>query len=343
MSLNPEDVSGYKTYQRPPRKPKNPKRDHEYGERPGGPDQRERVLPLPNAPGGQRTRMDDSGGNQPSYNGPPASKDSPDGRSLHKDKVRTIGVPGEQYGNPTVEQGGSIHKRRYMAQRIADFYMDVYQPEQDPDAYSDRATPAITDDGDNTGDVLNIREVPGNPGSAKVIPYGHGFENRKGMMRVAVKIADIERACGPDVHQRSQGIPVKLRRVDKKNSMWLFDVKGSKGAYRVRVQARKKGNFKDVKKADVFVSCGCPFWQWQGPEHWASQQGYLYGKPRGTATRPDSKDPRGKHGACKHVLAVLRFIGSYQIPETRRMASQVVSVKRVADRYLLGRRAHANL
>ena len=33
--------------------------------------------------------------------------------------------------------------------------------------------------------------------------------------------------------------------------------------------------------------------------------GYLYGRPVGTASKPVIKDPKGKHWVCKHVYAIL--------------------------------------
>lgn len=59
---------------------------------------------------------------------------------------------------------------------------------------------------------------------------------------------------------------------------------------------------------DIHMSCDCPFWQWQGPEHWASTEDYLYGSPRGTASKPIVKDPNSEHRLCKHAVAVLNRI-----------------------------------
>ena len=63
-----------------------------------------------------------------------------------------------------------------------------------------------------------------------------------------------------------------------------------------------------LSKMDLKLSCSCDFWQYQGPEHWAKAGDYLYGKPRGTAAVPDSKDPNGKNRLCKHALATLGLI-----------------------------------
>jgi len=138
--------------------------------------------------------------------------------------------------------------------------------------------------------------------------------------KAAAFMRDIVEGCDKGLQSRSQGIPVKLRRLDSKNAVWLFDVRGSKSAHRVRVKAMRKGNVKDVSKTHVRVSCSCPFWQWQGPEHWAKQGDYLYGRPHGTASKPAVKDPRGDHRACKHVLAVFNHVlkRGWRVPSARR-------------------------
>lgn len=153
----------------------------------------------------------------------------------------------------------------------------------------------------------------GNPGS-KVLPSGAGHVEKQ-----AALIQDIRQGCSPDLEGKAKGLRVSLRRVDAGNAMWLFDVQGSQPPYRVRLQATRKGNVKSVAKVHVRVSCSCPFWQWQGPEHWAKQGDYLFGKPVGTASKPDAKDPNGQHRACKHVLAVMNHVTTrkWDVPELR--------------------------
>ena len=56
------------------------------------------------------------------------------------------------------------------------------------------------------------------------------------------------------------------------------------------------------------VNCTCPFWRWQGPEHWARKFLYLYRDPVGTATFPVVRDPKKRHGVCKHVYALFRLL-----------------------------------
>ncbi len=259
-------------------------------------------------------------------------------------------------------------------------------------------------------------QVVNNPGSAKVIPSGHGFVNKEAdfnwrsipremrnalstlvksplwkkyragragerevikwmqdhgwpsmtqegwdalmidMMtvvpgRVAARISDIEAKTDRDIHGRARGLRVKLRRVEARNALWVFDVQGSKGPYKVKVQAPRKGSLRDIHKLDVHVACSCPFWQWQGPEHHAKAGGYLFGKARGTASKPTVKDPTSKHGSCKHVLAVLahlKSVGTVREEWGKRRGSEnlrylsdrialnemrVLNIQRVAARY----------
>jgi hypothetical protein len=175
----------------------------------------------------------------------------------------------------------------------------------------DRATYLDILDEDLTGHLLNkITPVRNAPGSAKVIPEGHGFENRK-----AYKIGDIESLCSPDLRQRSRGLGVRLRRVDGRNKRWLFEAKGSSGTYVVKVKAfPRRKDITDPKKVDIKVSCSCPFWRWQGPEFHAKGKGYLLGKAVGTASKPDIKDPNREHGACKHILACLSVVKGMVVP-----------------------------
>lgn len=210
--------------------------------------------------------------------------------------------------------------------------------ETDPGQKIDRATPRFKDrDQDPTpGGWPTDVSVFDNPGSAKVIPYNKDFVNN----RAAARIADIVMNCSSGLKQKAQGLAPKLTRVDQKNTVWLYDVKGKSGTHRVRVKALPKGNITAVAKMDVLVSCSCPFWQWQGPEHWAKAGGYLFGRPRGTASEPVQMDPVGEHRACHHVLSVLaRFEKTEINPKNRGVKKRadllrLEASQRVAQRYL---------
>jgi len=170
--------------------------------------------------------------------------------------------------------------------------------------------------------------VDNNPGSAKVIPEGHGFANRMASRvasryLTAAKIAEIEGKTLPDLISKGRSLQPRLVRVDAPNRIWWFDVKGSEPTpYRVKVKVLvPSAAIRKIDKADVQLSCTCQFWRWQGPEHWAKQNGYLYGKPVGTASKPSEKDPNGRHWMCKHVAAVLVLVKTYDVPQARGKAA----------------------
>jgi hypothetical protein len=225
------------------------------------------------------------------------------------------------------EEYGSKVAQLWVA-RQAEMLYEKRPPKMDPETVYDRGTDRKEKkDRKKPLERKNQPTVKENPGSAKVIPWNNpDLVNNTDVKfaRVAALIHEIVGRCGEDLRGRSEGLRPKLKRVDKKNAMWLFDVPGSKSAYRVKVQAARRGNVRDMGKLDVKVSCSCPFWQWQGPEHHAKTSDYLLGKAVGTASRPTVKDPSGKHGACKHVLAVFQHIttNNWQVPRSKRAATR---------------------
>lgn len=224
-----------------------------------------------------------------------------------------------------------------VAARYADFLYEKRGPDKEPGQNFDRASPSHHMWPEHEpSNQLDTGTVWDNPGSAKVIPEGHDFENKadrflkEAAVHVAMRISEIQERTGPKVHGTSKGVQVKLTRVDTTNHMWMFDVPGSKGTYKVRVKASPTGNVTDVNKMDVHVACTCPFWRWQGPEHWAKQSDYLYGKPAGTASKPVVKDPDAQHWACKHVLAVLNKVRTFKM-SINKASPKVASLRLLAD------------
>jgi hypothetical protein len=224
---------------------------------------------------------------------------------------------------------------------MADFLREQRPPDMSSDTKYDRANNHGEWQRRDRERLEDISEWSGkndgNPGW-RVLPSGAGHVEKE-----AALISDIRQGCAPDLASKAKGLKVSLRRVDAANAMWLFNVQGSKEPYRVRLQATRKGNVKSVMKSHVKVSCSCPFWQWQGPEHWAKQGDYLYGKPVGTASTPSEKDPNGQHRACKHVLAVLDHVAQrkWDIPELRTKQGAVLieaaEVELLVARYLLSK------
>ena len=249
---------------------------------------------------------------------------------------------------------------RLASEVVADFMREQRPPDMSPDTKYDRA--------DNHGewgrsDRERLEDVSeyggksdGNPGSRVFPSEGAGHYQKQ-----AALFADIREGCLPDLVAKGQKLSVKLRRVDARNSMWLFDVQGSKEPYRIRLQALRRGNTQDMNKTHVRVSCSCPFWRWQGPEHWAKQGDYLFGAPIGSASKPSIKDPEGQHRACKHVLAVMHMVTSknwrLRAPPAKQASMRYLadtlaqgevflmptvsqSIERVAARYLASLEVH---
>lgn len=140
------------------------------------------------------------------------------------------------------------------------------------------------------------------------------YESKHELLRTAATIADIEKHVAADVAKRARSVKVSLARADQKNGIWTFRATGSEGRnYTVKLKAERVGTTKDVSKLQVRVSCDCDFFRYQGPEHWASTNGYLLGKPRGTASTPHEKDASGQHWLCKHASRVLALARSFRV------------------------------
>lgn len=152
------------------------------------------------------------------------------------------------------------------------------------------------------------------PASSRVTPGGEGkfvTVEEELIGKIAAKYSELLEKTSPRVTSRSS-LGTRLRRADPTRGIWVYAVTGTSDTYTVKLKAIPQGNTKDVKKLQVMVACNCLFWRWQGPEHHAVVNGYLYGQPQGTASLPVVKDPKNEHWLCKHVVAVL-----LQIPELR--------------------------
>lgn len=155
------------------------------------------------------------------------------------------------------------------------------------------------------------------PATFRVIPDGMKETLRDQltyMKGAAATPPEILNRCGPEITGRASQVKVKRKRFDPDNGFWTFTATGSRGkTYTVRIKGVSKGNTKDLFKLPVRVSCTCNAFRWEGPEHWAKVNDYLYGKPRGTASKPVVRDPDGQHWACKHVVAALNMARQYRL------------------------------
>lgn len=171
------------------------------------------------------------------------------------------------------------------------------QVKTDPGAMTHTPTPG-------GADYVNESGVNFPASSAKVIPES---------MKYAVKISDITKHVSPEITKRSKGVTVRLSRADPENGMWIFKSDGSNGdTHTIRIKAEQNGNTKDVSKMQIKVSCSCDFFRFQGPEHYASTNGYLYGKMRGTGATPTERDPNGENWLCKHARIALDRVSKYK-------------------------------
>ena len=84
-------------------------------------------------------------------------------------------------------------------------------------------------------------------------------------------------------------------------------------------------------KVDLKIGCSCDFWKWQGPDHWASRDGYLDRKPRSNGAAPTVRDPQGKNRVCKHVYAASKFFLKYRMPPPTRAAVTSEEAAELAD------------
>jgi len=145
-----------------------------------------------------------------------------------------------------------------------------------------------------------------------------GRSPRAAMHRQADTIAMIRRRCERAILERSKKYKPVLAKFERRRLTWRWDV----GDWKVSLRAMPKTGAKatNITEMDVRVSCSCPYYRWQGPEHWGKENGWQYGRPRGTATFPKIKDPRFRHAACKHAVAVFDWIrgNKLKIPEDMR-------------------------
>jgi hypothetical protein len=196
--------------------------------------------------------------------------------------------------------------------------------------------PDKPDEAEPSSDIPEVDDQGFPPRSTQVVPPDF---HRPSRSKAAMTIGQILSNTGDEVRLKASGIRWKLSRADPKRGIWTFQVRGSKAPYTVRIKGIRKGNVRRMQKAQVRVSCTCPFFRWQGPEHWAKANRYLYGKPMGTATRPAVKDPKGRHFACKHLVAVFgvarnyRMASSWMLPGTE-VEPEWSSPARVVERWL---------
>lgn len=111
--------------------------------------------------------------------------------------------------------------------------------------------------------------------------------------------AEILKGLDPQVISKAQSMSAVVREFEQRvfKEPLTFQV----GKYEVKVEA--KG---DASSPDLYLSCSCSYWQYQGCEYHALKNSYLFGTPRGSGDEPVKRDPNGTHKVCKHAYVVLR-------------------------------------
>jgi len=91
----------------------------------------QQVLPLKSEHSEKRdqkmpiSQTDGKGTSRPQFNAPPDSENAEGGRPIHKEKVRTRSMPGDEYGTPYKDDGYGLSRRTMKAtvSRLADLYL----------------------------------------------------------------------------------------------------------------------------------------------------------------------------------------------------------------------------
>jgi len=184
-----------------------------------------------------------------------------------------------------------------MARLLATFYREEFHP-RDGLPFGEGQPVERSETPGGPSDLSVGNPSPDQGSSAKVLPLDSDVKRTQERWRTYRSAALSLQGLNPDVIEASEGLQVDSRGGDS------FEVRSAsgKGAYHVKVGVDDTGALK--------LSCSCPFWRYQGPEHWALKGGYLYGDaPQGLATEPRLRDPDGVNLVCKHVYSVLRLKG----------------------------------
>ncbi len=137
-------------------------------------------------------------------------------------------------------------------------------------------------------------------------------------VKVALTAEQILSGLDTKFQTKAKTCSAKLKRADIKNMRWIFAVDCGNGVEAVKIRARRpRSNVTAFSKMNLELSCSCPAWRWLGPEYHAKGDGYLLGKPQGTASTPDIKDPERDNRVCKHVAAALAVAQRWVLPKAK--------------------------
>jgi len=150
-------------------------------------------------------------------------------------------------------------------------------------------------------------------------------------IRVASTADEILTGLDAEFAKRARKCSASLKRADIKNLRWIFAVNCGNGPKAVKIRAIPKAQNRAFAKLDLELSCSCPAWQWLGPEYHSTQEDYQLGKPRGTASTPNIRDPERDNRVCKHVAAALHMTRSWEIPKAKmqRAVKKAMRLRRI--------------
>lgn len=120
------------------------------------------------------------------------------------------------------------------------------------------------------------------------------------IVRIAKSPKFLELRTPTKIRDNAETCTVELASYEGNSRLFTFKAKSSDGdgSYIVQLGLMDPDN--------VVLSCTCPFWRWNGPDYHAKNNDYLSGEPKGTASKPEKRDPNGDFWLCKHTFAVIK-------------------------------------
>lgn len=150
-------------------------------------------------------------------------------------------------------------------------------------------------------------------------------------LKTAANVQQILNGLDQKFQERSRKCSASLKRADLNNLRWIFSVNCGNGPKAVKIKALPRAQTRVFSKLDLELSCSCPAWQWLGPEFHAKQESFQIGKPVGTASAPNIRDPERDNRVCKHVAAALAMTRQWEIPgaKMRKVVKKAMRLRRI--------------
>jgi hypothetical protein len=136
------------------------------------------------------------------------------------------------------------------------------------------------------------------------------------MNKIAVTLDYLLENTSTVLKQRSKSTSIVS--VKQIKNRWIYKI----GDYIVRIKlskipavlkrqltTRAFNKLLKVKNRDIFVSCTCNFWHYNGPDYNAVQQEYSE-RQFSDLSSPDIRDPNRENLICKHVYKALKHFQS---------------------------------